>query len=126
MQMQMPKATSGMNPAMGAGGPMAPGAQMPPQQQGMMQRGPQAQPPRPQNMMPNQAQGFQQAGMQGGQPNQQQPPANPQVPVEVQNAARFVRQIAAQYPDPNAMPPEVQRALEQALSIARHFNSGGR
>jgi len=96
------------------------------QQQGMMQRGPQAQPPRPQNMMPNQAQGFQQAGMQGGQPNQQQPPANPQVPVEVQNAARFVRQIAAQYPDPNAMPPEVQRALEQALSIARQFNSGGR
>lgn len=92
--------------------------------QGLMQRGPQAQPPRPQNMMPNAGQSFQQAGMQGG--NQQQPPVNPQVPVEVQNAARFVQEMKAQYPDPNAMPPEAQRAIEQAVSIVRQFKSGGR
>ena len=92
--------------------------------QGLMQRGPQAQPPRPQNMMPNAGQSFQQAGIQGG--NQQQPPVNPQVPVEVQNAARFVQEMKAQYPDPNAMPPEAQRAIEQAVSIVRQFKSGGR
>jgi len=115
--------------------PNSPGGPSP-QGQGMLQR-PEA--PRPQNTMQgaaapgqsntwlpdvirkppaplpqNQMQAFQQAGMQ----------QQPQQATPVENAAKFVYELRAQFPDLNTMPPQKRQELEQALDFIRRFKNG--